>query len=91
MSSAKIIPHATDTFNEPIFPFIGIFNVLSHRFRIDLEIPFPSEPITIAVFLLNLKSKIDELLFSSAPADETKEKEDAWLVLQALAIFKRIS
>ena len=49
IASYKITPVATDTFNEAIFPFIGILARVSHIFKNSGETPSSSEPIMIAL------------------------------------------
>ena len=46
--SYKKTPQATETFNEFISPNKGIAALLSTRFKIDFDTPFPSEPKTTA-------------------------------------------
>jgi len=56
MISNATAENATETLSESIFEFKGILKISFERFRTLLDIPFSSDPITIATDLLKFDS-----------------------------------
>ena len=57
---------ATDTLSDPVSPTIGIRAPTVQRLSTGSEIPFPSDPITMAVAFLRFSSYIESSAFSLA-------------------------